>query len=802
MAKQLISKAVGIDLGTTNSVIAIMNPADTDIVIHRDPVSKRETTPSCVWKDPRKGEIVVGRKAFSRIGTAPAPIHSIKRKMGRQEKVRLGNEELSPEEISAHILREMKGQIEEDVKGFETNTTSWQVDRAIITVPAYFDLPQIEATRKAGEQAGLQVLELLHEPTAAACYYCWHTHIQNGIFLVYDLGGGTFDVSILRCRAGAFEVLGISGNNYLGGDDIDEALANELLRRLQSEEQWELNLNLKDDEEDRLRFEKMKKLMEGVKKKLSTEHEFLLRDTMSIQDQAHNWVEIEMLFERQEIEAIMLPIIKRTIPYCLEALEKAHEKAEISLADVDAIILAGGSTHIPLVRQLVRQELCANPNAQAPRAKCAEPVYEDVDSIVALGAAIRAAASGGLIIYNSERTVRIAFRGLGTTGSQQAHLGGQVSTLSQEIDLSGGHIRLTIPALGYDDDCDLGPAGNFSFTRIPLQRAAENLLNFEVFDSKDELIASASRPVTQSQDAPLAIGGGDTAVLAKTIALEVVRANKLYRKELIKSPASLPTSASFQFVHPGSTSHIQFSLYQLEKKIKEISVNVPEDLPRGAPIDLHINVDEQANITCNGTIGELPFRFSVEAPEDRYIREDDVRKLDKQFQQLPSGQSSSLKEAWEETTQRVNTAIEHGDVARAAHDFGELENLWQSVAPAEKEVLQPPRTEFDNLVKDCLAINDEIYNYDRMHDKAMYSNAINEQRRLGEMAFAASDQEAYTAAYNMLESLCKHLANVLFSKLPADIREQIMQQAAKSTDEETTRRAGIKEAMNLKPWEI
>ena len=118
---------------------------------------------------------------------------------------------MTPEHVSASILGEMRHQIEEDVEGLATDTTTWIVDRAVITVPAYFDQPQIDATRKAGEMAGLHVLDLLHEPTAAACYHCWRTQTQDGLFLVYDFGGGTFDVTVLRCTAGAFEVLGISG---------------------------------------------------------------------------------------------------------------------------------------------------------------------------------------------------------------------------------------------------------------------------------------------------------------------------------------------------------------------------------------------------------------------------------------------------------------------------------------------------------------------------------------------------------------------------------------------------------------
>jgi len=196
--RQLISKAVGIDLGTTNSAVAMLDRTDTGVILHRDASTGGETTPSCVWKDPKTGEVVVGRKALRRLGALPQPIRSVKRLMGRRTTVRLTDEDVSPETVSAAILGEMRRQIEEDVAKLSNAEDDWVVDRAIVTVPAYFDQPQIEATKAAAELAGLSVIDLLHEPTAAACFHCWRTDTSDGLFLVYDLGGGTFDVSVLH----------------------------------------------------------------------------------------------------------------------------------------------------------------------------------------------------------------------------------------------------------------------------------------------------------------------------------------------------------------------------------------------------------------------------------------------------------------------------------------------------------------------------------------------------------------------------------------------------------------------------
>jgi molecular chaperone DnaK len=777
MPKQLISKAIGIDLGTTNSVVAILDPTDTQIVVHRDLASKRETTPSCVWKDTKSGEMVVGRRAFARIGTTPSPVRSIKRKMGRQEKISLTNEQLTPEDISTHILKEMKRQIEEDVAKFETEDADWIVNRALITIPAYFDLPQIEATRKAGEAAGLRVLELLHEPTAAACYHCWRTHTQNGIFMVYDLGGGTFDVSILRCRAGSFEVLGISGNNYLGGDDIDDILARELQRRLQAEAHWNLDLDIQHDEEDWLRFEKMKKLMEGVKKALSHEHEFLLRDDVSLKDKAGEQVDIEILFERSEIDALMYPSIKRTIPYCLDALEKAREKAGVTIADLDAIILAGGSTHIPLVREVVRKMLCADPTAQEPRARCSEPVYEEVDSIVALGAAIRAAAIGGLEIENAERTVRISFHGMGATGAQQIHIGGQVQALDPTVQLSGAYIKLVAPGRKYEDECDVSQNGAFGFTRIPLQLAHENLLRFEVYDRQDKCVTAVDRSITQRKNAPVALGGGNTAVLAKSIYLETVHAGKISRKKLMKAPQTLPAREKFAFSHPGAR-YVEFSLYQLRRKIKEISVQVPSTVPRGTPIDLSLQIDEYASITCNGTIGDIVFQFRVDDPVDRLVTEADTAALNTRYLALSLKPLPEVEQTWRESVQRIIEAIRLRDVARAAHEYEELEELWESIAPPEPVTLYPPGADFDKLTNYCLPLHNLACKYAPItrkdYDADAMAKKIGSLRDQGERAYAAGDQEGYGDAFAQFTYLFRQLSWQVQEILPPDLVDKLL----------------------------
>jgi len=778
MNKQLISKAVGIDLGTTNSAVAVMTLADTEIVIHSDSRTRRETTPSCVWKDPRSQQKIVGSRAFQRIGTIPEPIRSIKRLMGKQVTVPLSDESVSPEEVSSLILQEMKRQIEEDVARFSTETSEWVVRRAIVTVPAYFDQPQIEATRKAAEMAGLQVLELLHEPTAAASYYCWQNQVRNGVFLVYDFGGGTFDVSILRCVEGAFEVLGISGNNRLGGDDIDAALAEGLRQRLVSEG-YELELDPHHDAEDRHRFDKLKLLAEGVKKALSTEDEFILRSQSYLQDKLGMPVTIDMPFERGEVEDLMRPIVERTLPYCHQALELARQKAGVTLADVDAIILAGGSTHIPLVREMVRQALCADPATSEPRARCDRPVYKKVDTVVALGAAIRAAAIGGLEICDAQGAVKVSFRGLGSTSTRQATIGGRVEVLNSGVDLTDGYVRLRIDELGYEDEQNLKAAGAFGFTRVPLQSSAENLLTFEVFSGNGKCVATVTRSLFQSQEALRPTGGSSgTASLSKALYLEVSRDGKPHRKELVAALTTLPTSKDDVFYHPGDTSRLRLPLYQQKKMIKEIIIDKLPQLPKGTPVNFTLYVDELAGITVKGKVGKTEFETQIDPPPQRRPpTPGEVQALEETFHQalqtLPDEKHRYIEEQQKKAKESYEGAVRRGDIDQSIHDFEEMEELTASIEQT-KTTLEPPLETFEEIVGVCLNLNqyiDAVQDRRNLigpkHNAAELNKAINTQRLLGEQAFANEDQASYANALVALDAIRDHLY-VLYSSMVSD----------------------------------
>jgi molecular chaperone DnaK len=220
-----IRKTVGIDLGTTNSVIALLDATDSALITGQDELGAK-TVPSVVGYLPGEARAVVGRAAAALKGGASAPVASVKRHMGLERAFAVGPDTLTPPQVSARVLLRLR-----ELLAYALGDGSYQLDSAIITMPAYFNHNQIEATRQAGELAGYEVVELLHEPTAAAIYYSWLGGHGDATYLVYDLGGGTFDVSVIRKRYNDYEVLSVSGDPFLGGDDFDRLLASRKRRR-------------------------------------------------------------------------------------------------------------------------------------------------------------------------------------------------------------------------------------------------------------------------------------------------------------------------------------------------------------------------------------------------------------------------------------------------------------------------------------------------------------------------------------------------------------------------------------------
>ena len=349
-----MSKIIGIDLGTTNSCVAVLEGGEPKVIANAE---GNRTTPSVVaFKGDEElvGE-VAKRQAVTNVKNT---ISSIKRKMGTSEKVEAGGKKWTPEEISAKILGKLKKDAESYLGG--------KVTKAVITVPAYFNDAERQATKNAGKIAGLEVERIINEPTAAALAYGLDKQDKLQTILVYDLGGGTFDVSILELGDGVFEVKATSGNNRLGGDDFDARVTDYLVNEFKKEHGIDLS-------KDTMAMQRIKDAAEKAKKDLSS----MTTTQISLPFIAQNDegpVHLDMTLTKAKFEDLCRDLFDST----LEPVRKALKDANMTAKDIDKVILVGGSSRIPYIQELVKKELGQEPN------KSVNP-----DEVVAMGAAIQ-----------------------------------------------------------------------------------------------------------------------------------------------------------------------------------------------------------------------------------------------------------------------------------------------------------------------------------------------------------------------------------------------------------------------------
>jgi molecular chaperone DnaK len=345
----------GIDLGTTNSAIAFVRDGVPEVV----PIDGQPTMPSCVGIDPN-GKLVVGQPARNMLIASPeSTVLSIKRKMGEDTRVALGERSFSPEEISSFILRRLKDEAEKFL--------GHPVQKAVITVPAFFDDNQRKATQNAGTLAGLEVVRIINEPTAAVLAY-EAGHSADERILVYDLGGGTFDVSVVVVESGVVEVKASHGDTHLGGDDFDQLLVQHVVDEFHRQHHVFLN-------EDPRTLRRLKVILERAKCQLSDEPFVRIREEY-IYDDLH----LEMEIRRDEYEEMIAPYLQKT----LDCIHHALQDARLLPGDIAKVMLVGGATRTPLVHQLIEEKLEIVPRWEI-----------NPDLIVALGASVAAAGIAG-----------------------------------------------------------------------------------------------------------------------------------------------------------------------------------------------------------------------------------------------------------------------------------------------------------------------------------------------------------------------------------------------------------------------
>lgn len=603
-----VDRPVGIDLGTTNSEVALLDPSERDLIVYADRFGRR-TIPSAVCWDPSKGAIIVGRLARNRRGRNPGPIESIKRKMGRDEKVKVGDLELSPEEVSAKILEELVGRMGEHLQE-RAGDVEVKVSRAVITVPAYFDAPQVEATRRAGEIAGLEVLGVLQEPTAAAIYHTWKRQLGNGNFLVYDLGGGTFDVSILRCLAGEYQVLAIDGDNYLGGDDFDRRFAEKLRGELVSRG-YALDLDVQNDDEDRRRFLSLVHLAQEIKESLSTADVVPVNKQAALEDQEGESVDYEAEIGRADWEATVEDLVETTLACCRRALDQSMESAGVGLADIDHVVLVGGSTRAPIVVRRVTEELCA-------KSKSDIPLQDEVDTCVALGAAVHAAQLGGLRV--GDERAAICFRSPLVSMNETIKLAVEIERAPE------GVASFAVVADGQTlAQCELD-GGAFRL-EVPLGENPGNPVEAVLRDAGGAPLASLPFVLYRGDVRPRASSLSQPSVIAKDIALEVLRAGRRERKVLLSRGTGLPAEATQTFFTGDKSGAVVLRLLQNRLPIKTLMITIDADVPVGSPVELTVRCDEAMRLEARAVVAGQELWANIEPAAQKTPNSGEVENL-------------------------------------------------------------------------------------------------------------------------------------------------------------------------------
>ena len=665
----------GIDLGTTQSAAAVFAPDQAEPSVAAD--GDRLTLPS-VLRSAGQNRWQVGFDALEASSEAPL-IQSVKRHMGEDRPVR-HTDDLLPEDASAVILsavtERMRTHLAQNHPDLDCSP-----QEAVITVPAYFDAPQIEATRRAGELAGLRVAGLVQEPTAAAIYHTWKNDLGDGTYLVYDLGGGTFDVSIIRSIYGEYQVLAIDGDNHLGGDDFDRRLAGHFLNFL-VDSGFDLAEKV-ETEADAGRFDVLMAIARQTKEDLSDSSKVSVKERAIFDDRGGKSVDLELSVSRDDFESLIDDLLEGTILACRNALLAAKRRHRLTPQELDGIFLVGGSTRVPAVRRRLVETIGKDCSIDDDSIWSDQP-----ETSVARGAALHAAAICPLR-FESDEGFSIAITDLPPLPGDDRLIGElqwEKGDPPTAIRLGGEHeeiiqfqsrddtLRFSWP---FFDSAALAPEGSPAVSTT-LWRG-------------DEEVAGASlwlphRPEGARQAPTLALT--NPAVLAKDINIEVVEDDRPTHHRLIEKGTHLPTTVRHRLVTGDRSGSLVLRLFQHRLPIHTLVMKLPDDTAPGTPVELTVDVDQAMNLTASGTVEDQTFHVRIDRPATpRRWRWEEIEELIDQV----DGVSARLWGGEARRFEAISRNILAGIRAAVRHDRHRLQVLARRLESLLAEYAPRPR---------------------------------------------------------------------------------------------------------------